>query len=145
MSLSVSYSLYCPILQPLGEEGPGETGGCCLATRVASGSIGKAGDAPAPIPTLFGSLFDLSWPSRNLRGMPRAACLIRGKSIEGIFHSEVMWMEAASAPDSTNTLSKGRNQLSGQYSPLLPRASELTHHLPTTSIYLYICLFIQCV
>lgn len=43
VSLSVSHSLYCPILQPPGEEGPGETGGCCLATTGTSGSMGKAG------------------------------------------------------------------------------------------------------
>lgn len=97
-ALSLFLPLYCPILQPLGEEGLGETGGCCLATKGASGSMGKAGDAPAPSPALSGSLFDLSWPSRNLGGMPRAACLIRAESIEGIFHNEIVWAVVAAAP-----------------------------------------------
>lgn len=44
----VSLPLYCPILPPLGEEGPGETGDCCLATRGASGSMGMADEALAP-------------------------------------------------------------------------------------------------
>lgn len=105
-----------------------------------SGSMGKAGDAPAPSLTPFGSLFDLSWPSRNLRGMPRAACLMRAKPIEGIFHNEVICAEEASAPDTTNALPSGRKQLSGHYPPLLLIASELTYHLPT-----FICLFGVCV
>lgn len=96
--------LYCPSLQPLGEEGPGETEGCCLATRGASGSMRMAGEAPAPSP---GSLFDLTQPSRNLGGMPRAACLIRAESIEGIFHNEIVWAVEAAALASPVTLPSG--------------------------------------
>lgn len=63
-----------------------------------------AGEAPAPSP---GSLFDLTQPSRNLGGMPRAACLIRAESIEGIFHNEIVWAVEAAALASPVTLPSG--------------------------------------
>lgn len=91
----VSLPLYCPILQPLGEEGPGETGGCCLATRGASGSMRMAGETPAPSLALF--LISPS-PAETWGGMPRAACLIRAESIEGIFRNEIVWPVEAAAP-----------------------------------------------
>lgn len=50
--VSISLPLYCPILRPQGEEGPEETGGGCLATGGASGSMGKAEAPPAPSPAL---------------------------------------------------------------------------------------------
>lgn len=53
-----------------------------------------AAEAPAPSPALF----DLSRPSRNLGGMPRAVSLIRAESIEGIFHNEIVWAVEAAAP-----------------------------------------------
>lgn len=110
--------LYCPILQPLGEEGPGKTEGCCLATRGASGSMGMAGGAPAPSPAL--SLFDLTQPSRNLGGMPGAACLIRAESIEGIFHNEIMWAAEAAVLASPVTLLVRRKRLVCLSSTQLP-------------------------
>lgn len=54
---------------------------------------GRRDSSPQP-----GSLFDLTQPSRNLGGMPRAACLIRAESIEGIFHNEIVWPVEAAAP-----------------------------------------------
>lgn len=64
---------------------------------------GRRGSSPQP-----GSLFDLTRPSRNLGGrMPRAACLIRTESIEGIFHNEIVWAVEAAALASPVTLSSG--------------------------------------
>lgn len=53
---------------------------------------GRRGSSPQP-----DSLFDLTQPSRNLGGMPRAACLIKAESIEGIFHNEIVWAAEAAA------------------------------------------------
>lgn len=54
---------------------------------------GRQGSSPQP-----SSPFDLTRPSRKLGGMPRAACLIRAESIEGIFHNEIVWPVEAAAP-----------------------------------------------
>lgn len=87
-----------------GKEGPDETGGGCLATRGASGSMGMADEAPAPSPTL--SLISTQ-PSRNLGGCPRATCLIKAESIEGIFHNEIVWAAEAAALSPCCTLPSG--------------------------------------
>lgn len=54
---------------------------------------GRRGSSPQP-----SSLFDLTRPSSKLGGLPRAACLIRAESIEGIFHNEIVWPVEAAAP-----------------------------------------------